>query len=516
MHLASRLLAVLALCLVAIALPAVPAQAICGGYFITLSPLSGAPGTTAVVDGQDFQPNKYVDIYYDATIVGTGETDSGGDFTIAFTIPEDCKGPHMVLAEVGADIGTVEVFTYFTIRPGLTVTPDKGPLGTNVTVEGRGFAENEQRIELIYYVNDSYETIERNIKANAQGSWQTSFQIPTSARGEHKIDAQGSESQLYEVKEAVFRVAAEISMDKSSGIAGDSVVMTGTRFAAYEKGIRILFGSQAVVTDIKASSTGDWEASLQVPDMPTGTYTVTAEGDQTRKEDVGELTFDVKPYVVLSPVEGHVGTEVTVAGHGFAAGEDLEITYDGNLVATTTSDDKGTFEVSFTVPASQHGQHKIAAEYAGENHANCIFTLESDPPNVPIPASPANRSRLGLAGKVTPTFEWSAISDDSGIHYNLQISTSADFTGPSVIVSVTGLTEASYTPTEALSNGSYYWIVQAVDGAENESGWTAARSFRVGLLPLWGLIVAIVAAVILLALAIRALVVRRSIFYDRW
>jgi len=219
---------------------------------------------------------------------------------------------------------------------------------------------------------------------------------------------------------------------------------------------------------------------------------------------------------VLSPVEGHVGTEVTVAGHGFAAGEDLEITYDGNLVATTTSDDMGTFEASFTVPVSRHGEHKIVAEYAGENHANCTFTLESDPPNVPIPASPANRSRLGLAGKVTPTFEWSPVSDDSGVLYSVKIATSADFAAPSVIISVTGLTEASYTPTEALSNGTYYWIVQAVDGAENESGWTAARSFRVGLLPLWGLIVAIVAAVILLALAIRALVVRRSIFYDRW
>jgi hypothetical protein len=516
MHLASRLLAVLALCLVAIALPAVPVQAVCGGYFITLSPLSGAPGTTAVVNGQDFQANKYVDIYYDATIVGTGKTDMSGDFTIAFAIPEDCKGPHQVLAEVGADIGTVRVFTYFTIRPGLTVSPEKGPIGTNVTVQGRGFASNEHGIELVYYANDSYETLQRNIVANAQGSWETSLQIPTSTRGEHKIDAQGAESQLYEVKEAVFRVTAETSLDKSSGIAGDTITMTGGRFAAYEKAIKILFGDQAVVTGIKASSNGDWETSFKVPDMPTGTHTVTAEGEQTRKEDVGELTFDIQSYILLSPAEGHVGTDVTVTGHGFAAGEDLDITYDGSLVAAASPDDKGTFEVSFTVPASQHGEHKIAAGYAGENHANCIFTLESDPPNVPIPASPANRSRLGLAGKVTPTFEWSAVSDDSGVLYSLQIATSADFSAPSVIVSVTGLTEASYTPTEALSNGTYYWILQAVDGAENESGWTAPRSFRVGLLPLWGFIAAIVAAVILLALAIRALVVRRSVFYDRW
>ena len=123
-------------------------------------------------------------------------------------------------------------------------------------------------------------------------------------------------------------------------------------------------------------------------------------------------------------------------------------------------------------------------------------------------------------GEVTPTFEWSEVSDDSGVRYSLQIATSADVTatGESVdpMVSVTNLAETSYTVTEALPYGTYYWIVQAVDGAENESDWTANHSFRVGLLPLWGLIVIIVVAAVLLILLIRALVRRRTIYYDGW
>ena len=70
--------------------------------------------------------------------------------------------------------------------------------------------------------------------------------------------------------------------------------------------------------------------------------------------------------------------------------------------------------------------------------------------------------------------------------------------------------------TDALPYGTYYWTVQAVDDAENESEWTAVYSFRVGLLPLWGFVGSIAAGVVLLILVIRALLRRRSIYYDSW
>ena len=193
--------------------------------------------------------------------------------------------------------------------------------------------------------------------------------------------------------------------------------------------------------------------------------------------------------------------------------------YDDSQVVTAETDDRGSFDVSFSVPESKYGEREVTAGYGTGNAANAIFTMESDPPPVPTLISPASRSRLGFMGEVAPTFEWSEVSDDSGVaYYRLQIATSADVTASSAIVSVTDLTETSYTleETEALPLGTYYWIVQAVDGAENESGWTATRSFRVGLLPQWGLIAIIVAAVVLLILLIRALVIRRTIYYDRW
>jgi len=514
MRLISRVLVLIVICLTAIALLPLPAQAQCGGPFLELTPESGLPDTEVSIYGYDFAEGVLVDIYYDGNPIATERTSSRGDFTIFFTIPECGKGHYQVLAAGKYSSSD----TYFTVKPGLTVTPDDGPIGTTVTVKGQGFSKNEEGIELMYYFNDSYETIERNIVANANGSWERSFQIPPSSRGEHKIDAQSAVTRYYEVQDAIFRVTAEISIDKSSGIAGDTITMTGSRFAANEKGIKILLNGQAIVTDIKANFEGEWEASFEVPTMPAGDYGLIAEGERTKIEDLGELNFEIKPYIVLSPDEGHIGTDLTLTGRGFAANENVIVTYDGNQIATTETNEQGSFDVSFLVPESKYGEHNVAAGYSGQNAASTIFTMESDPPDTPKLISPANRSRLGIRGEVTPTFEWSAVSDDSGVHYNLQIATSANFTAPSVIVSVTGLAETSYImhETDALPYGTYYWTVQAVDGAENESDWTAVYSFRVGLLPLWGLIVAITAGVVLLILVIRVLLRRRNIYYDSW
>jgi hypothetical protein len=506
-----RLHVALILCLIAIALPATPAQALCVPYGIELHPESGVPGTEVAVYGHAFLEGKPVDLYYDGDLIAIGETSSNGDFTITITIPEDCAGHY----EIEANLGYTRVHTYFTVKPGLTISPDEGPVGTTATVQGQGFAKNEENIELLYYLDGNYETIERNIIANSKGSWERSFPIPSSTNGEHKLDAEGAESQLYKVEGAIFRVTAEISADKSSGIVGESITMTGSRFATYEKGIQILFDSQAVVTDIKANAEGDWEAGFDVPGMPSGNYTVTAEGEKTNKEGIAELSFEIKPDIVLSAPEGYVNMDLTVTGRGFAANTDVDIMYDDSPVTTAETDDQGSFEVSFSVPESQHGERVVAAGYNGENHANSIFTMESDPPDTPKFISPSNGSRFGFIGNAAPTFEWSDVSDESGVRYSLQLATSDNFADSSVIASVTGLTKTSYTLEEkdTLPNGTYYWRVQAVDGAENESDWTTVRSFRAGLLPLWGFIVAAAAIFILFIALIRSLVIRRRYYY---
>jgi len=513
-----RLLIILVICLMALALPAVPAQAqVCDGPVIELSPGSGAPGTEVAVVGDRFVAGKYVDIYYEGEIIVTGRTTISGDFTIHFTVPEGYQGGYQVRAKVGAHVGYDTADAVFTVKPGLTVSPEQGPVGTTVTVEGQGFAEDEDGIELRYYLNGTYETVESNITADGKGSWETSFQIPPSTRGEHNLDAEGTVSRLYDVEDATFKVISDISIDKPSGVVGESITMTGVKFAANERHIQILFDGEAVVTDIRADDTGYWEESFDVPEMPTGVYSVTAEGEWT--QDIGELSFEIESGIVLSPDEGHVGIDLTVTGRGFVANENVIIMYDDSQVTTAATNDQGSFEVSFLVPGGIHGAHQVTAGYAADNAASAIFTMESNSPDTPDLILPPEGSRVGFIGRVTPTFEWSEVIDNSGVRYNLQIATSEDvtasgeFADPIVSKNVSVGTSYALEETEALPLGTYYWIVQAVDGAENESGWTVAHSFRVGLLPLWGFIAAIAAAVVLLIALIRALLRRRIYYY---
>jgi len=385
MRLPVLLPAVLIICLIAIAVPPSPTLAVCHLWDIELSPQSGPPGTELEVYGHDFLPNRHVDIFYDGELlIEVIETNANGEFTVTFAVPEGCTGYHWVSAKVGSEGGFDYADKQFAVKPGLTVSPDKGPAGSTVTVQGGGFAKNEQGIELRYYLNGSYETIERTIAANADGSWERTLQIPSSTRGEHKIDAEGFESSLYKVQDAIFTVTGEITLDKAAGIVGDSIIMTGTTFAAHEQGIRILFGGEAVATDISANSDAEWQASFQIPEMPGGEYVVTAEGDQTRKEDIGELSFEIVPDIVLSACEVHVGMELSVAGRGFAAGDDVDIMYDACVVTTAAADDQGCFETSFSVPASNCGEHEVTAGCSAENAANAALAMESTPPPATI------------------------------------------------------------------------------------------------------------------------------------
>lgn len=524
MRLLSRLLVVLAICFVAMALPASPVRAGGAGASIILSPSSGVPGDDVRVYGYNFTPSRYVDIYFDGNLVNlyvngsykdSVKTDTNGDFQADFKVPSSYKGDHAVLATDGINSDSKS----FTVRPGLTVDPAKGPVGTNITVTGQGFGKDEQNIHVRYYTGINYDTVLTNIQADANGGWQKTFLVPSSAQGNHRIDAQGQISSATVVTDTTFQVTPTISLAQPSGSPGQNITMTGEGFYAGDRYIKILFaGEEAQTKIIRADDNGYWQGNLQVPEMPIGTYTVTAGGDLTPEADVPSISFEIKPGLVLSPAGGHVGTLLTVNGYGFPINENVNVMYDGSQIKTATTGSQGSFEINFIVPKSLHGERPVTAEDAAGNSAAVNFTMESTPPGTPELVSPADGSRLGIIGRVVrPTFEWSGVSDISGVYYSLQIATSdnvttaGNFTDP--LVSVQNIVGTNYTLTEALPYGTYYWTVQAVDGAGNAGNWTAARSFHAGVLPLWAFILSIIAIVALIGTLVYYFVIRKRIYY---
>jgi hypothetical protein len=105
------------------------------------------------------------------------------------------------------------------------------------------------------------------------------------------------------------------------------------------------------------------------------------------------------------------------------------------------------------------------------------FKLDTTAPDRPELVSPGDGT---ITGK-TPKLDWSDVTDISTVHYQMQVDNDADFSSP--VINKTWVSSSEYTVAawQALSAGTYYWRVIAIDGAGNDSGWTSGWSFTVGI-----------------------------------
>ena len=106
-----------------------------------------------------------------------------------------------------------------------------------------------------------------------------------------------------------------------------------------------------------------------------------------------------------------------------------------------------------------------------------LFTLprlaSAATPPTPSPLSPAS----GASVTAPLTISWSAVTDPSGIvAYNWQVSASSNFSSIAANNSTMGATQDTVS---GLSNGTYFWRVQSVNGNFVQSAWSGARSFTV-------------------------------------
>jgi Leucine-rich repeat (LRR) protein len=99
------------------------------------------------------------------------------------------------------------------------------------------------------------------------------------------------------------------------------------------------------------------------------------------------------------------------------------------------------------------------------------FTIDTAPPARPVLTAPANGASTT---DHTPTLRWNPVA--GAIKYRVQVDNNSDFSSPAInrLLSAT-----SFTLSSVLSNGTYYWRVNAQDAAGNISAWSPRWSFRV-------------------------------------
>jgi hypothetical protein len=462
---------------------------------IGINPNSGVIGDSVTVEGKGFAATESsIKVTYDGTDMKTGiAANDKGSWNATFSVPSSARGSHTVDASGSTTkAGDVPDVT-LTVSPKISLSPVSGDVGTSVSVSGTGFGKDEGGIRVTYDGTDA----KTGASADSKGSWNVTFVVPNSIKGVHTIDASGASTKADEIPDVTFIVSSAVRIKPNSGYVGDSITIDGCGFGGSESGITVTFDGSVVKSDIAANREGCWTTSLAIPASTGGSHFIDAYSASTTAVDVADAKLAVLSKMVIEPAEGHVGCDIVVNGTGFGADKELTIKYDNVAVFTKlVTDAKGNFQASLKAPKSLGGKHNVTAADAGGASASGVFTMETTPPSLPQIVSPKDGSRVGLFDHVAPTFEWTGVSDPSGVYYSLQVSSSqSDFA--TTVLSKEDLVESKYTLTdaEALLRGKYYWRIKAVDGAGNDSGWTTPILVKVGLMPLWAFILVVVVAV---------------------
>jgi len=447
---------------------------------ISLGAKKGTVGGEVAVQGDGFDARETgIKILFNGSEVASGiEANSGGSWLYTLKVPAASKGNHAVTAG-GATTPTGEIKEHiFMITPSFSINPNSGWVGRVVSVSGAGFGSGETNIAVIY--DDLI--VKTNISADLNGSWQSSFSIPASSRGTHKVDARGATSTLDEVPDTVFTVSPGIKVEQASGRlgdiikTGDTLYVNGVGFQENESNIRVTFGDTQVMGGITADAHGSWSTQFTVPAATRGEHVVSSFGDATRAGDVSQYIVVITPEIAINPVGGSVGENTLLTGSGFGAAQALTITYDSKQVeSSAASDSMGSFSTSFKPPASSAGSHVVTVSDASQAAASTTFTIESVAPATPSPVSPAAGARIDLFENKPIDFRWSVVEDPSGVTYSFEMSRNSDFSGS--VVRKEGLTQPEYLmPSgEKPQPGDYFWRVKAVDLAGNAGEWSQSQ-----------------------------------------
>ena len=473
----------------------------------------GPVGTEVAVQGNGFNSGETgIKIIYNSNPIATGiQATSGGSWLYTLKIPPSSKGNHSISASGSTTPATEVKEQIFAVTPSFSINPNSGWVGRVVTASGEGFGAGETNIAVIY--DDT--VVKTNISADLNGSWQSSFSVPASSKGPHKVDARGATTTVEDVQDANFTVSPGIKVEQASGrlgdviTTGDTLFVNGVGFQENEGNVRVIFDGLQAVGNIAADAHGSWATQFSVPAATRGEHTVDSFGDATRVEDVADYIVVITPEVAINPAGGSVAENALLTGSGFGASQPLTITYDSKkLESSATSDGKGSFSTSFKPPVSGAGSHLVTVSDGTMAMASATFTIESTPPGVPSPVSPAAGTKIALFDSKPIDFRWSVVEDPSGVSYSFEMSNKADFSG--TVVRKEGLATPEYLlpAGEKPQAGEYYWRVKAIDLAGNAGEWSQSQLITfTGLDFIWPIvgIIAILAVVGLVVWRVRAI-----------
>ncbi|MGH2558905.1 MAG: hypothetical protein ACRDJH_07560, partial [Thermomicrobiales bacterium] len=195
---------------------------------VTVSPTSGAPNTTINLTAKGFPASRGVTAAWNknttnpGATVCTGATNSSGNYSCSFRIPQSGAGSYPVVV-TATDNTFASATVGVTGSAAVTVAPTSGRVGTDLTVNAGGFAPNE----MVNFTWDSSSTAWQSRRADGNGALLVRSTVPSLSTGDHTLRARGASSGRTDTTS--FTVLSGAPTGDTSMIGPGTYAITGTR-----------------------------------------------------------------------------------------------------------------------------------------------------------------------------------------------------------------------------------------------------------------------------------------------
>ncbi|MBI4777744.1 hypothetical protein HY792_02315, partial [Candidatus Desantisbacteria bacterium] len=323
-----------------------------------VTPTEGTVGIIVTVSGNGFGASEQITIGFgNRASITLCSSDDFGSWTTTFTNDTQSYGTKSVFA-TGTVSGEVATNTFKILGRFYGVSPNKGSVGTVVTIRGDGYGSGTgERLHVDF--GQTTNIISTTIFAATEGSWTQTFTINTQSNGTTSITVRGDGSGQSITN--VFCIEPHItSVNPGFGFVGEWVTITGDGFGVSET-IKVDFGITSSIVLVSTSDKGTFTAAFTVDTQGYGTTSVVAVGGTSGVSEWDE--FVIKARIAnVSPGQGTVGTTVTVEGNGYKATESVEISFGNHSTITTAAvNGSGAFTAVFTVDTQSYDNTTITA-----------------------------------------------------------------------------------------------------------------------------------------------------------
>jgi len=277
----------------------------------------------------------------------------------------------------------------------IDLSPSTGEVGDKIDIDGSGFKTDGTRV-YIYFSSQEWDVgdeIDDDVTAyqlvkkrtpDVNGELDTYFYVPEILDdGDDYEDVVGGYYYVYvtyddsdEIEAVEELTIRGIELSPDEGLVGSEVEITGVGFTNSKDIKYIKYDDEEIDIESGDEETdrhGEFTSSILIPESIAGEHTITVR-DNSNKE--ASATFTVDPEITVTPISGTKGDTVAVTGTGFGDETDVTITFNDATVATSTTDQDGSFTVSFSVPDVAAAIYDVDAEDDDNNDAAAQFTVE--------------------------------------------------------------------------------------------------------------------------------------------